>query len=211
VKKQLAVLTGLLAEAQSPRPDPIVSPRGTALEDLRSLVQRLQDAVAEYESLRTGHVSFLMLDSVLHDLPTVLARARIARGWTHRDLAKALGVSEQQIQKDERGGYEKAALARLRRVAEVLELRITGRAWLRGREQAADPAATALAARWPLPARLKHRAGAAQPPSSPWPRGVAASLEASDHAGAHSASEAVRGAACDPSLVYGLRVSVSPW
>ncbi len=53
-------------------------------------------------------------------------RARIARGWTHKDLAQALGTTEQQVQKDESGGYARANLDRLQRVASALDIEITG-------------------------------------------------------------------------------------
>jgi transcriptional regulator with XRE-family HTH domain len=97
---------------------------------VRFLMDDLEQEMADYEKLRTGQISTLWLRSLPRDLPSVLSRARVARGWTHRDLANALGTSEQQVQKDERGGYRKASLARLERVAAILGVRISVRAWL---------------------------------------------------------------------------------
>jgi transcriptional regulator with XRE-family HTH domain len=94
----------------------------------------------------------------------VLSRARIARGWTHRDLANALGTSEQQVQKDERGGYRKASLTRLERVASILGVRISGRAQLPVGERLDRPAAPlATRRRWVIPVRRPGRRRAARP------------------------------------------------
>ena len=133
-KKQLAMLAESLAEAQShPNPAQPEAFRQAGLNGIRFLMEDLEAEIAEYERLRDGQVSSLPLSSVLEELPSALTRARIARGWTHHDLAKALGTTEQQVQKDEKGGYAKASLARLRRVAEVLGMRLAGEARLEGR------------------------------------------------------------------------------
>ena len=51
----------------------------------------LREQLAEYERLRAGQVKSLALDEVLSQLPATLVRARIARGWTQRDLAERVG------------------------------------------------------------------------------------------------------------------------
>jgi DNA-binding Xre family transcriptional regulator len=94
------------------------------------LISDLKAELIEYESLRAGKIRSLSLNSVLQDLPATLIRARIVRGWTHKDLAQALGTSEQQVQKDEAGGYAKASLEKLNRVAQTLDVSLTGRAKL---------------------------------------------------------------------------------
>ena len=94
---------------------------------LLALIGDLQAELDNYESLKAGTVRTLPLDSVLSDLPDALVRARIARGWTHKDLAQALGTTEQQVQKDESGGYARASLERLQRVATALGIEIAGR------------------------------------------------------------------------------------
>jgi HTH-type transcriptional regulator/antitoxin HigA len=130
-RQKLAMLAECLAEAQqNPNLDlPEVIRQGD-LNGIRFLMAELEAEIAEYEKLRDGQVSSLALSSVLEELPSALVRARIARGWTHRDLARALRITEQQVQKDESGGYEKASLARLRRVAEALGVRLAGEARL---------------------------------------------------------------------------------
>jgi HTH-type transcriptional regulator/antitoxin HigA len=47
-------------------------------------------------------------------------KGRVVRGWTSRQLAEALGVAEQQIQRDESTGYAAASLARLGDIADAL-------------------------------------------------------------------------------------------
>jgi HTH-type transcriptional regulator / antitoxin HigA len=145
-KRQLAMLAESLAQAREyPNLAQPAVFRQAGLNGVRFLMEDLEAEIAEYEKLRAGQVPSLPLASVLDDLPTALTRARIARGWTQRDLANTLGTTEQQVQKDERGGYAKASLARLRRVAEVLGMRLSGEAQLTTCESAGSPRPTAVA------------------------------------------------------------------
>ena len=110
--------------------------------DMRSKLQQLEiDAVdaqardlrtelTEYQALRSGHVSALE-GATLGDLASVLIKARIARGLTQRQLADALGVAEQQIQRYEASGYRSASLARICDIAEALHIDVTQVAHLR--------------------------------------------------------------------------------
>ena len=77
---------------------------------MRAQAEDLRAEIAEYELLRSGAVSTFEASS-LAELPTLLVKARIARGWTQRDLADALGVAEQQMQRYEATGYRAASLA----------------------------------------------------------------------------------------------------
>ena len=96
---------------------------------LASQIQDLRDELVEYERLRDGATTVFEADS-LAGLADTLIKARIARGWTQRNLAQALGVAEQQIQRYESTSYRSASLARLCDVAEALGVRITERAEL---------------------------------------------------------------------------------
>ena len=70
-----------------------------AREDaLRSQLGDLEGALREYEALRAGHFEFDQLKTIT-ELPTMLIKARIARGLSQRDLADRLGLKEQQIQR----------------------------------------------------------------------------------------------------------------
>ncbi len=101
------------------------------LAAVRAQAEDLRAEIAEYELLRSGAVSTFEASS-LAELPTLLVKARIARGWTQRDLADALGVAEQQMQRYEATGYRAASLARLCDVADALNVIVTERAVLGG-------------------------------------------------------------------------------
>lgn len=105
------------------------------LEVVRSQADDLRTEIEEYEQLRSGGVSSLEGGS-LADLATLLIKARIARGWSQRQLADALGVAEQQIQRYESTEYRSASLARICDVADALDIAITERAVL-GKSDAA--------------------------------------------------------------------------
>lgn len=128
-RKQLAGLESLLGSTQA----------GMAGDDgfrdvqaagLASQIQDLRDELEEYERLRDGGTTVFEADS-LAGLADTLIKARIARGWTQRNLAEALGVAEQQVQRYESTAYRSASLARLCDIAEALGVIITERAELR--------------------------------------------------------------------------------
>jgi transcriptional regulator with XRE-family HTH domain len=81
--------------------------------------------IEEYEALLTGMVNLFEVDSI-DDLGECLIKARLARGWTQRQLAEALQVSEQMVQRDEARSYEHAGLARIAEVADVLGYSLAG-------------------------------------------------------------------------------------
>jgi HTH-type transcriptional regulator/antitoxin HigA len=64
-------------------------------------------------------------------LPDALIQARIAAGLTHKELARCVGIREQQIQRYEATRYAGAALRRIQQVANVLGIRISERVELR--------------------------------------------------------------------------------
>lgn len=88
---------------------------------LMSEVDNLKAQVREYEDLKSGFVTVLKATS-LEELPTVLIKGRIAKGLSQRELANALGVKEQQIQRYESSDYASVTLRRLVRVADALGL-----------------------------------------------------------------------------------------
>jgi HTH-type transcriptional regulator/antitoxin HigA len=128
-RKQLTMLESLLASTQA----------GEAGDDgfrdlqaagLASQIQDLRDELTDYEQLRDGGTTVFEATS-LAGLADALIKARIARGWTQRRLAEALGVAEQQIQRYESTAYRTASLARLCDIAEALGVTVTERAELR--------------------------------------------------------------------------------
>lgn len=127
-RKQLERLATLLASTEAGEAGDEgfrdVQAAGLAIQDLR-------DELHEYEQLREGAMRVFEADS-LAGLADALIKARIARGWTQRHLAQALGVAEQQIQRYESTAYRSASLARLCDIAEALGVKVTERAELQG-------------------------------------------------------------------------------
>ncbi len=95
----------LIAKAQK---DAIIS----QLEDLESELR-------EYESLKAGEFQWDSL-SMVADLPSILIKARIARGLSQKDLAERIGLKEQQIQRYEATDYATANLSRIREVVNAV-------------------------------------------------------------------------------------------
>lgn len=81
--------------------------------------------LAEYREIRAGIRTRFQLDEI-DRIGEALVKARLARQWTQRQLAEAVGVSEQMVQRDEAGGYERASLTRLAEIADVLGYELDG-------------------------------------------------------------------------------------
>ncbi len=79
--------------------------------------------VQEYKDLKEGRTVIAEVKS-LSELPLVLIKARIANGFTQAELAEALGLKEQQIQKYESDKYETASLKTLLKISEILKLKL---------------------------------------------------------------------------------------
>jgi ribosome-binding protein aMBF1 (putative translation factor) len=87
---------------------------------IRSQLEELQAELREYEDLRRGSIVHVLELESLRDVPRALVRARISSGLSQKELAKKLGLKEQQIQRYESTEYQHASLARLVEVAEAL-------------------------------------------------------------------------------------------
>lgn len=90
---------------------------------MESQLADLRAEVAEYEALRAGRVRELELHS-LAELPDALIRARIAAGFSQKELASRLGMKEQQVQRYEATRYAGATLARVQAIADALGVEI---------------------------------------------------------------------------------------
>jgi ribosome-binding protein aMBF1 (putative translation factor) len=86
----------------------------------KSVLKDLQEQLAEYEQLKKGRFKAAALE-VVEAVPSNLIRARIALGWTQKDLAARLGTTEQQIQKYEATDYESASFKKIVEIASVLK------------------------------------------------------------------------------------------
>lgn len=94
------------------------------LSALKSQISDIENELAEYDLLKTGQVSFSKAYA-LEELPKVLVQARIAKGMSQTDLADALGLKPQQIQRYEATNYMSASLARLIDVSRSLGVSIS--------------------------------------------------------------------------------------
>ncbi len=105
------------------------------IDAVRSQADDLRAELEEYDQLRSGAVSTFEASS-LEELATLLIKARIARGWSQRQLGDVLGVAEQQVQRYEATDYRSASLARICDIAAALDVMITERLTLRGPDAA---------------------------------------------------------------------------
>lgn len=93
------------------------------LAALQSEYEILCMQIQEYETLKSGTVEVLKASS-LEELPSILIRARIAKGISQKNLANRMGLKEQQIQRYEAEEYASANLRRLAEIARALGISI---------------------------------------------------------------------------------------
>lgn len=84
----------------------------------------LADAVAAYESAKEAGKSAPLERRAGNDPGLMLIVARIAKGYTQRDLAWRLGVKEQQVQRYEADRYNSISVKNYARVAALLGVRL---------------------------------------------------------------------------------------
>lgn len=92
-------------------------------EAIRSQLTELQEAIREYEALKSGKRKVIEVQS-LEDLPRAFIQARIALGLSQKELADRMGLKEQQIQRYEATDYASASLRRLKDVINALGIQI---------------------------------------------------------------------------------------
>jgi len=90
---------------------------------MRAQLAALERELEVYDRMKRGDAEFR--PAPLEDLGALLVQARIARGWTQKELGDQVGVLMQQIQNYEQTGYARASLTRLREVALALGSTIT--------------------------------------------------------------------------------------
>jgi len=124
---QIAKLDQALAQltAEGAEHGAVMHPRLRRAEQeaLRSQIEDLRQQLADYDALRTRKRSILSLKS-FEEFPRALIQARIAVGMSQKDLAKRLGLKEQQIQRYEATEYASASMARVHAVIRALGLRV---------------------------------------------------------------------------------------
>ncbi|MGH8071947.1 MAG: helix-turn-helix domain-containing protein [Candidatus Entotheonellia bacterium] len=125
-KSQIAKLERALTQLTTGQESSgLVHPRlQRAQEDaLRSQIADLREQLTEYEALRARKRKVLALES-FEEFPRALVQARIAAGISQKELAKRLGLKEQQIQRYEATEYASAKLARVAAVIRALGLTV---------------------------------------------------------------------------------------
>lgn len=115
---------GLIANDKRELP-PNVDPGMKKLmhDAIASEIDVLRAQIDHYEKLRDGHITSRQITS-LHELPTALIEARIAARLTQRQLAKRIGIAEQQIQRWEANDYSGVGVDRLQEIADALGVQI---------------------------------------------------------------------------------------
>jgi DNA-binding XRE family transcriptional regulator len=90
---------------------------------IASEIEVLRAQIDHYEKLREGRITGREITS-LHELPVALIEARIAARLTQRQLAKRIGVAEQQVQRWEANDYSGVGIDRLQEIADALGVQI---------------------------------------------------------------------------------------
>lgn len=90
-----------------------------AMQPALSFHAQLKEEVETFEHMKRG-----VLDT-LHSLTSIgrwLIGVRIAKGWSQKQLAERLGVSEAQVSRDESNEYHNVTVERAQRILEVMGL-----------------------------------------------------------------------------------------
>ena len=88
-----------------------------ALQPTLSFHEQLKEEVEAYEHIKRGDFGTLRS---LESIGRWLIGARIAKGWSQKQLAEALGVSEAQVSRNERNEYYGIKVDRAQRILEVM-------------------------------------------------------------------------------------------
>jgi HTH-type transcriptional regulator / antitoxin HigA len=121
-----AELQGLSSFHRSAERDEVAS---AVIDALRMQIEDLEREISEYEDLKEGRLLSFGADE-LDSLGELITKARIARGLTQADLGEILGMTQQQVQRYERDGWQKISLWRLAEATEALGLDLSIRARL---------------------------------------------------------------------------------
>jgi HTH-type transcriptional regulator/antitoxin HigA len=99
------------------------------IDALRMQTNDLEREISEYVDLKEGRLLSFGTEN-LDSLGELLTKARTARGLTQAELGESLGMTQQQVQRYERDGWQKISLWRLAEAADALRLDLSIRARL---------------------------------------------------------------------------------
>lgn len=89
-----------------------------AIQPSLSFHEHLKEEVEAYENMKRGDIGKLRS---LSSIGRWLIGARIAKGWSQKELAQRLGVSEAQVSRDERNEYHGITVERAQRILEAMD------------------------------------------------------------------------------------------
>ena len=93
-----------------------------ALQPMQGFIGQVEAEMAQYDRWRQGQIE---PTADLAHVGQLLIALRIARGWSQRELAARLGVSEAQVSRDERNEYHAITVDRAQRVLDALGAQAT--------------------------------------------------------------------------------------
>ena len=129
-KKQLSELGAGLQRLSPSRHSAEQDEVSSAVVDaLLMQIEDLEREISEYEDLREGRLLSFGADD-LDSLGELVTKARIACGLTQAELGEILGMTQQQVARYERDGWQKISLWRLAEAAGALGLDVNIRARL---------------------------------------------------------------------------------
>lgn len=129
-KEQLSKLEAELQELSSTRRSAERSEVASAVIDaLRMQIEDIEKDISEYEDLKEGRLLSFGADD-LDSLEELIVKARIARDLTQAEFGELLGMTQQQVARYERDGWQKISLWRLAEAADALGLDLSIRARL---------------------------------------------------------------------------------
>ena len=99
---------------------------------LRSQMDDMNREIREYEACRRA--SSIRLSGI-SSLSMLLTQARIARGYTQKDLAERLHLNPQQIQRYEATQYRSASLKRIQDIMQTLQVDIHAKVPLKHKDE----------------------------------------------------------------------------
>ena len=121
-KERLSVLEAELKELSSVRRsaerDEVTS---AVIDALRMQIEDLEREISEYEDLKEWRLLSFGADD-LDSLGELITKARIACGLTQAELGELLGMTQQQVARYERDGWQKISVWRLAEAADALGL-----------------------------------------------------------------------------------------
>ncbi len=95
------------------------------IDALKSQIAELEADLTHYDLLKSGEIAVAKSHS-LETLPSTLIQARIGRGLSQSDLANAMGIEPQHLQRHEASEYMGASLAVLIEAANILNVHTAG-------------------------------------------------------------------------------------